>query len=163
MKNNTYNNGYSQLYYTALHEIGHVLGIGPLWSSPNSISFIPRTQYEENGTTKYYYTGQYALTEYKSYFPSNISQSWIGIPIEDDGEQGTQNVHPEEGNVENGSISLETRTINGVTYYGLNNELMTGWSEQSVEMPLSRVTLGFLQDIGYNVNYTLADDYTSTY
>jgi len=163
MKNNTYNNGYSQLYYTALHEIGHVLGIGPLWSSPNIISFIPRTQYEENGTTKYYYTGQYALTEYKSYFPSNISQSWIGIPIEDDGEQGTQNVHPEEGNVENGSISLETRTINGVTYYGLNNELMTGWSEQSVEMPLSRVTLGFLQDIGYNVNYALADDYTSTY
>ena len=40
---------------------------------------------------------------------------------------------------------------------------MTGWSEQSVEMPLSRVTLGFLQDIGYNVNYALADDYTSTY
>jgi hypothetical protein len=163
MKNNTYNNGYSQLYYTALHEIGHVLGIGPLWSSPNIISSIPRTQYEENGQTKYYYTGQYALTEYKSYFPSNISQSWIGIPIEDDGEQGTQNVHPEEGDVNNGSISLETRTINGVIYYGLNDELMTGWSEQSVEMPLSRVTLGFLQDIGYNVNYALADDYTATY
>jgi hypothetical protein len=163
MKNNTYNNGYSQLYYTALHEIGHVLGIGPLWSSPNIISSIPRISYIENGTTKYYYTGQYALTEYKSYFPSNISQSWIGIPIEDDGGDGTQNVHLEEGSVNNGSISLANRTINGVMYYGLNDELMTGWSESSVEMPLSRVSLGLLQDIGYNVNYALADDYTATY
>ena len=81
------------------------------------------------------------------------------------GGQGTQNTHPEEGSVigENGSISLATRTINNVIYYGLNHELMTGWSESAVEMPLSRVTLGFLQDIGYNVNYVLADDYTATY
>lgn len=163
MKNNTYNNGYSQLYYTALHEIGHVLGIGPLWSSPDIISSIPRTQYEENGQTKYYYTGQYALTEYKGYFPTNISENWIGIPIEDDGGDGTQNLHLEEGSVNNGSISLATRDISGIVYYGLNDELMTGWSESSVEMPISRVSLGLLQDIGYNVNYALADEYTATY
>ena len=165
MKNSIYNNGYSQLYYTALHEIGHVLGIGPLWSSPHIIRSIPRTSYEEDGQTKYYYTGENAVAQYKSYFPNSISESWIGIPLEDDGGQGTQNTHPEEGSVigENGSISLATRTINNVIYYGLNHELMTGWSESAVEMPLSRVTLGFLQDIGYNVNYALADDYTATY
>ena len=165
MKNSIYNNGYSQLYYTALHEIGHVLGIGPLWSSPHIIQSIPRTSYEEDGQTKYYYTGENAVVQYKSYFPNSISERWIGIPLEDDGGQGTQNTHPEEGSVigENGSISLATRTINNVIYYGLNHELMTGWSESAVEMPLSRVTLGFLQDIGYNVNYALADDYTATY
>jgi len=81
--------------------------------------------------------------------------------LEDDGGNGTQNVHPEEGL--QGSISAETRDISGVTYYGLNDELMTGWSESSVAMPLSRVTLGFLQDIGYDVSYSLADDYTANY
>ena len=163
MKNHTYNNGLSQLYYTALHEIGHILGIGPMWSSQYFIKSIPRKTYEENGQTKYYYTGENALTEYKSYFSTNISVNWIGIPLEDDGGQGIQNIHPEEGIVDNGGISLATRTINGVIYYGLNDELMTGWSETAVEMPLSRVTLGFLKDIGYNVNYALADEYTTTY
>lgn len=161
MKNNTYSNGFTQLYYTALHEIGHILGIGPFWVLTDYISNIPKTSYQENGVTKYYYTGENAVREYKSYFPDNISNNYIGIPLEDDGGNGTQNVHPEEGL--QGSISAETRDISGVTYYGLNDELMTGWSESTVAMPLSRVTLGFLQDIGYDVSYSLADDYTAKY
>jgi len=161
MKDNIYDNGLSQLYYTSLHEIGHILGIGPFWVLTDNISSIPRTAYQENGETKYYYTGINALQQYKDYFPDNISKDYIGIPLEDNGGSGTQNVHPEEGFV--GDISTETRDISGITYYGLNDELMTGWSESSNIMPLSRVTLGFLEDIGYNVNYSLADDYQATY
>ena len=162
MKNNIYDeNGLSQLYYTSLHEIGHILGIGPFWVIPTYISSVPKTEYQENNVTKYYYTGINAVREYKGYFPDSISKDYIGIPLEDDGGSGTQNVHPEEGF--QGDISTETRDISGVTYYGLNDELMTGWSESSNIMPLSRVTLGFLQDIGYNVNYSLADAYTATY
>jgi hypothetical protein len=161
MKDNIYDNGLSQLYYTSLHEIGHILGIGPFWVLTDYISSIPRTAYQENGETKYYYTGINALQQYKDYFPDNISKDYIGIPLEDNGGSGTQNVHPEEGFV--GDISTETRDISGITYYGLNDELMTGWSESSNIMPLSRVTLGFLEDIGYNVNYSLADDYQATY
>ena len=37
---------------------------------------------------------------------------------------------------------------------------MTGWMEGTPQStPLSRITLGFLEDIGFNVNYNLADYY----
>jgi hypothetical protein len=39
------------------------------------------------------------------------------------------------------------------------NELMTGWANSGT-LPLSRVTIGSLQDIGYAVNYAAADLFT---
>ena len=155
MKNNVYSNGKSQLYYTVLHEVGHILGIGPFWTNSN-IANIPRTSYTEDSTTKYYYTGTNAVDEYKAYFP-DISNNLVGIPIEDDGGSGTQHVHPEEGDASH--LSNDNRTINGVYHPGLEHELMTGWSESSYIMPMSRITLAFLEDIGYQVDYSNADYY----
>ena len=41
---------------------------------------------------------------------------------------------------------------------------MTGWLDGSpVSTPLSRITLGFLEDMGYTVNYDAADDFSPTY
>ena len=34
---------------------------------------------------------------------------------------------------------------------------MTGWSTGGNE--LSRITIGFLEDLGYTVDYTVADEY----
>lgn len=151
MKTDLRDDGNSTFYFVLLHEIGHILGIGPLFGYSNS----PRVSYNEDGKTKYYYTGSNGLREYRNYFKN---QSLVGIPIEDDGEAGTVNVHPEEGR--NGSISYDTREIHGEFHSGLNEELMTGWTEGgSMVMPISRITIGMLHDIGYDVNYLAADQY----
>lgn len=130
-----------QLYAVLLHEVGHVLGIGTLWYLPNS----PLTPYQEDNKEKYYYTGTAALREYKSYYPTS---ELVGIPLEDDGGEGTQDSHPEED---------MNRMIDGKAHPGLGDELMTGWINSLAS--LSRVTLGFLEDMGYVVDYTKADPY----
>jgi hypothetical protein len=154
MKTTLRSDGKTSYYYVLLHEIGHILGIGTFWNLPGA----PKVSYTDNGTIKYYYTGLNALREYRSYFPENGSEQFLGIPVEDDGESGTARVHPEEG-VE-GTVSANNRYINGIFYPGLNAELMTGWLDNSpTPILLSRITLGFLEDIGYKVNYNLADVY----
>ena len=141
----------SALYYTLLHELGHTLGIGPLWPYLNHV----RTKYTEDGVNKYYYTGTHAFREYKKYFP-DISNTLLGIPLEDDGGAGTHHAHPEEGNEPN-TINTE-REIGNATHPGLDNELMTGWLERSdIPMPLSRISIGFLEDLGFTVDYSNAD------
>ena len=40
----------------------------------------------------------------------------------------------------------------------MTNELMTGYVEKGVS-PLSRITIGSLQDLGYAVDYSAADSY----
>ena len=155
MKNDVRSDGKTSYYYVLLHEIGHVLGIGSFWN----LSGTPKVSYIDNGVTKYYYTGANALREYKSYFSAMGSSSFIGIPIEDNGGSGTANVHPEEG--PEGGVSANNRYINGIFHPGLDTELMTGWLDRApVSTPLSRITLGFLADMGYTVNYNLADLYT---
>ena len=153
MKNSIRDSGKSEYYYVMLHEVGHVLGIGPFWGLTGS----PIASYDDNGTTKYYYYGENALREYRSYFPP-IGKRFVGVPVEDDGSTGTANVHPEEGT--ESYISSDNRIIMGNYHPGLDSELMTGWLEASpTSTPLSRITLGFLEDIGYGVRYNLADYY----
>jgi hypothetical protein len=110
-----------------------------------------------------YYTSENVLREYKNVKAfQDFADQLIGIPLENEGGAGTAHVHVEEGN--EGSISFDSRylTVDGVTYYapGLDQELMTGWSETSdVSMPLSRITVAMLEDIGYIVDYNNADQF----
>ena len=129
------------LYAVLLHEVGHVLGIGTVWNLAKS----PLTLYQEDNKDKYYYTGTAALREYKTYFPTS---ELIGIPLEDDGGDGTEGSHPEE---------QMNRKIDGTPHPGLQDELMTGWLGSLAS--LSRITLGFLEDIGYEVDYSKADPF----
>ena len=153
MKSDVRDTGKTEYYYVLLHEVGHVLGIGTFWGH----SGAPVVSYQEDGLTKYLYTGQHAVREYKRHL-SPIANDIVGIPIEDNGSAGTVNVHPEEGN--EAHVSQDKRYINGVFHPGLDSELMTGWMEGTPQStPLSRITLGFLEDIGFNVNYNLADYY----
>lgn len=133
-----------QLYAVLLHEVGHVLGIGTVWNLPNS----PLILYQEDNKDKYYYTGPAALREYRSQFSKDLSDNLLGIPLEDDGGEGTEGSHPEED---------MNRTIQGKLHPGLQDELMTGWIKSLVS--LSRITLGFLEDIGYIVDYSKADPF----
>jgi len=156
MINNITDGGKSELYFVSLHEIGHIIGIGQLTFGSWRISEEPVSSYEFNGATKYYYHGANALREYKSYFP-RYADNIIGIPIEDDGGAGTEGYHPEEGQLHGNSN--DDRFINGNFHPGLRDELMTGWSNASDGkfLPMSRVTIGFLADIGFQVDYTKAD------
>ena len=82
------------------------------------------------------------------------------IPVEDDGGGGTAGGHPEEG-FENGQ-SQNNRYNDGILHPGLEHELMTGWAENSnsVSEPFSRITIAMLEDMGFSVNYSVADSYT---
>ena len=154
LKTAIHEDGNSSYYHVFLHELGHILGIGSLWD----LTDFPKIAYVEDSQTKYYYTGEKALQEYKNYFPDYDNNNFVGIPFEDDGSSGTMNVHPEEGS--EGSISSDDRYINGVFHPGLDTELMSGWLDSyPTNAPLSRITLGFLDDMGYIVDYNKADTY----
>jgi hypothetical protein len=139
-------NGISHAYYTVLHEMGHILGIGTMWGQNMLL---------DGGGN---YTGVNALREYRKVVGENVPY----IPIENDGGSGTAGYHPEEG-LEPG-VSLNDRVSygDGHTHQlpGLDRELMTGWAEIDADPePLSAISVGMLQDIGYVVDYSLADDY----
>ena len=146
--------GLSALYYVTLHEVGHLLGIGSLWQY--SVTVPPITSYlEDDNVTRNYYNGANALREYRNAFND---QTLVGIPIENNGGIGTANAHLEEG-TEFG-VTTNDRYINGKLYPGLDQELMTGWAEHfKFDMPLSRITIALLNDLGYSVNYANADVY----
>jgi len=141
------------IYSTIVHEFGHVLGIGTFWFGTNA----PTTYFVESDMVeRKYYIGKNALYNYKKYFDNEY---FVGIPIEDNGGSGTEGAHPEEGNlfINNSWVSTNNRYIDNIKYPGLKDELMTGWL--SNVSPLSRVSIGFLEDIGYSVNYNKADYY----
>lgn len=151
--------GKSNAYYILLHEIGHLFGIGALWNLQNTKGLDP-------DTNTYFYVGSRAVQEYNksiSYTsPSGPTYNLLFVPVEDDGGNGTALSHPEEGH-ESG-ISTNTRTFDGILYPGLDEEIMTGWLENDTRpLPVSSITVGFLHDLGYNVNYNGADPYTIPY
>ena len=39
---------------------------------------------------------------------------------------------------------------------------MTGWSEDTTSMPLTKITLGLLEDMGFSVDYTKMELYKAT-
>lgn len=140
---------------TIAHEVLHILGIGPFWTS-SSISNIPIDNSENDNR---YYLGENALREYKEYYrlaggdPDKI----YGIPVENDGGPGTEGVHLEEGD-ENQINSQNNRYKNGVHHPGMGHELMSGVGEGYES--LSKITIGLLEDIGYTVDYSEADAFS---
>jgi len=112
-----------------LHEMGHVLGIGSLWGMKNLLN--------TTDPADPLYIGANALREYRTLAGNPTA---TGVPVENSGGAGTAGGHWRE------------------TVFG--TELMTGYAEPAgVPMPISRMTVGSLQDLGYTVNYAAADAY----
>ena len=123
----------STLYYLVLHEVGHILGIGPIWYMGTSTAIYEMIS--DQGTNNPFYTGENAVREYRRYFGDTYDLSGALIPIENDGGAGTEHVHPEEGHEE--GVSTNDRIIDGVFYPGLDKELMTGWTDTAPDpLPL---------------------------
>jgi hypothetical protein len=87
------------------------------------------------GTSNPRFTGSQALAAYNSIFGTAAS----GVPVENTGGSGTADAHWRE------SVFA--------------SELMTGWVGPSTTMPISRITVGSLADLGYSVNMASADTF----
>ena len=81
------------------------------------------------------YTGSAGVQQYTLM----TGQTQTSVPVEKGGGGGTAGAHWAEDI--------------------FNTELMTGWAENSPPMPLSRVTAGSLEDLGYTVSYAMADSF----
>lgn len=113
-----------------LHEMGHVLGIGSLWTDRGLV-----TGY---GSANPVYVGTNGLREYRTLAGNPAATS---IPVENMPRSGSYGAHWRE------------------SVFG--DELMTSnASPAGTPMPISRMTVGSLQDLGYVVNYAKADPYT---
>ncbi|ELR98770.1 pre-peptidase C-terminal domain-containing protein [Gloeocapsa sp. PCC 73106] len=92
------------------------------------------TQIEANNTPEAGFIGNQAVNEYQDIFRNTDNF----VPVETDGGPGTAFGHWDE--------ELFTR------------ELMSGFLNDG-KNPLSRITIGALDDLGYEVNLAAADDY----
>ena len=150
--------GKTKAYYTLLHELGHVFGIGTYWRAPDSNQprqniIDPEHKEIVDGFPIYTrYIGKHALRKYREHMKN---ENLTFIPIEDDGGVGTAGGHIEEGSeTRNG-----TKYHDGQSHPGLDRELMTGIVEIDDEPEiLSSITVGFLHDIGFDVKYEESDD-----
>ena len=114
-----------------LHELGHVLGFPTIWSDDQFRLLVGA------GTNDPYFTGAKALSAFQMAGGTPING--VGVPVENSGSVGTRDSHWRE--------SL------------LTNELMTGFVSAGSN-PLSAITIGSLEDLGYQVDYAAADPYT---
>lgn len=124
-----------------LHEMGHVLGIGTLWSSSGA-GIGGRQELYVNGSGQY--TGANGLAAYNSEF----SQAGAFVPVELGGGAGTANGHWNE--VDNGAgLTGITSNIEAGPNNDMRNELMTGWL--NAPSFISTLTRDGMIDLGYTI------------
>jgi Leishmanolysin len=129
-----------QITAIIVHELGHVFGIGTLWETnpqlgnPALIDFSPANGCS-SGTfsTLPSYTGSKASEQY------DILGGSGNIPVEEEGGEGTQCGHWNEQT--------------------FDNELMTGFLNADRDNPLSAMSVASLEDLGYEVDLSRAEDY----
>jgi hypothetical protein len=115
-----------------LHEMGHVLGFGTLWPDQGLLTgACPENQDAVSCSTDPQYLGAVGRQKYH-----DLGGSSTNVPVEGTGGVGTWNSHWRE------SI--------------FQNELMTGFIGSGAN-PLTAVTIGSMQDLGYVVDYSTAE------
>ncbi len=113
-----------------LHEMGHILGIGTLWNYQRSLLIGA-------GTDDPYFNGGGARSAFT--ITGGFSYAGLGVPVENSGSSGTRDSHWRK------SVFA--------------NELMQGFA-QGGGMPLSRITVASLTDMGYVTSMAGADSYS---
>lgn len=113
-----------------LHEMGHVLGIGTIWSSLGLLIGSGSSDPWFNGPAS---RGAFAMSAVPRVFAGNT------VPVEATGGSGTAFSHWREST--------------------MDTELMTGFLDQGFN-PLSAVTAASMRDMGYVVDDAVSDAYT---
>lgn len=122
-----------------LHEMGHVLGIGTIWTRFGLLQ-NPSTAGSPLDT---YYSGAGGLAGFEAIGGATYTGG-AKVPVENTGGPGTMNGHWRE-------------TV-------LRNELMTGFiNGGGVANPLSQLTVRSLADLGYTVDPAAADPFSLTF
>lgn len=119
-----------------LHEMGHVIGVGTLWSS-SGVGIPGRQELYVDGSGQY--TGAAGVAAYNAEF----AQNGAFVPVELAGGPGTADGHWNE--VDNGAGL--TGIVSLITGQDLRDELMTGWLNAPLFM--SNLTIASMQDMGY--------------
>ena len=117
-----------------LHEMLHVVGFGTIWTNHSLLSGA--------GTTNPLFTGATAIAQLRNHGGAQYPK----VPVE-----GCSTVGTPPGCGPGTRDAHWTETI-------FQTELMTGWLDGTNE--LSAITIGSLQDLGYQVNLGAADAYT---
>lgn len=121
-----------QLIPLILHEMGHVLGFGTVWEDRSLV--VDRT------TPDPIFIGTQALALWPTLTLGHVGRA---VPVENTGGPGTADAHWRE------SV--------------FQAELMTGYIESAgVPMPLSRMTIASMRDLGYVVNSAAGDTYAGS-
>lgn len=113
-----------------LHEFGHALGFV-------AELFVQKNLLAAPASGGVGWVGANALREYRSIF--GVPNA-LNVPMETEGGAATAASHWAE------------------SVFG--NELMTGFVSGATTLPLSRVTVGAMADLGHTVNYARADAFT---
>jgi len=143
-------------YHNALHEMGHVFGIGALWNIPagdpesweefedmdeDDITWRREWVIDDDARGGLSYTQPHAVAAFQRVMETDLEF----VPIGSDGGHLFA-LYDEEG---------PRRTAGGVEVPAADLELM---SHRNV---LSEISLGFLHDLGYVVDYDAADPYVA--
>ena len=128
-----------QLDEVILHEMGHVLGYGTIWS-PSFLNLLvgPAAQ----GGTDPHFVGTQAVAGFNRIGGTGYTAG-AKVPVEAGGGAGTRDSHWRE------------------SVFG--PELMTGFLNGGVPNPLSVVTVASMGDEGYQVNYAAADPFSLSF
>jgi hypothetical protein len=119
-----------------LHEMGHVLGIGTLWSR---LGFLQNPSNGQEPLPDTHFTGPLAIAAFDDAGgDARAPSSGAKVPVENSGGGGTRNGHWREST--------------------MNRELMTGFLDGGAN-PLSSITIASLADMGYEVEPAVADTY----
>lgn len=122
------------------HEFGHILGIG------DTRNTNPNTW---DTTDDYFLESKFknALEQYNFELNGDDKEK-DRVPVEDTGDVGTRSVHWENNDRAGG--------LNGKGYSGVPNEIMIGTLEG--DGLITELSLGFLMDLGYDVDLEMAED-----
>jgi hypothetical protein len=123
-----------RLQAVILHEMGHVIGVGTIWSH---LGFLENPA-SEGTTPDTYFDGPAARAAFDA-LGGTAYASGLKVPVENTGGAGTRNGHWRE------SV--------------LRNELMTGFVNLG-DNPLSLITVRSLEDLGYQVSQASAEPFS---
>lgn len=165
----------TMLYFVAVHEFAHVLGIGTLWNWSNrdlikdqqtGVSYNPKPATMPANADPVF-VGPVAASKLSEVIGFPVS----AVPVELEGGPGTSLGHIEESGFGHAGTGFGSRNIfvptsvhpdGFICVPGFDSELMTGWAEDDVNMELSIITLGILEDLGWDPIYCHADNYSLT-